>query len=67
MEWALSEVGSRIFLIGSDHLIVSMGVSSLVPVVGQSAFDLIRRADALLYAAKRDRRNRIGSWVEEGA
>lgn len=43
----------------ADHVTLSIGVSTLVPVVGQSPLDLIRRADELLYAAKQDGRNQI--------
>lgn len=41
----------------ADHLTLSIGVSTLVPVVGQPPFDLIRRADEFLYAAKQNGRN----------
>jgi diguanylate cyclase (GGDEF)-like protein len=49
----------------ADHVTLSMGVATLVPVVGQSAFDLIRRADARLYAAKRNGRDQVRSWLDE--
>jgi diguanylate cyclase (GGDEF)-like protein len=43
----------------ADHVTLSIGVSTLVPVVGQPPFDLIRRADELLYAAKQNGRNQV--------
>jgi diguanylate cyclase (GGDEF)-like protein len=49
----------------TDHVTMSIGVATLVPLVGQSAFDLIRRADALLYTAKRKGRNQIRSWLDD--
>ena len=49
----------------ADHVTMSLGVATLIPVVGQSASDLIRRADECLYAAKRHGRNQICSDCEE--
>jgi diguanylate cyclase (GGDEF)-like protein len=49
----------------ADHVTLSLGVATLVPIVGQPAFELIRRADECLYAAKRNGRNQIRSGVEE--
>jgi diguanylate cyclase (GGDEF)-like protein len=43
----------------ADHVTLSIGVSTLVPVVGQPPLDLIRRADELLYAAKQNGRNQV--------
>ena len=48
----------------ADHVTLSLGVASLIPVVGQPAFELIRRADECLYAAKRNGRNQINSGSE---
>lgn len=41
----------------SDHVTVSMGVSSIVPAIGQVSDDLFSLADAALYAAKDGGRN----------
>jgi diguanylate cyclase (GGDEF)-like protein len=43
----------------ADHVTLSIGVATMVPVVGQLPFDLIRRADELLYAAKQNGRNQV--------
>jgi len=45
----------------ADHITLSLGVASLIPVVGQSYFDLIRHADECLYASKRNGRNQVRS------
>ncbi len=47
----------------ADHVTLSIGVSTLVPVVGEPSFDLIRRADELLYAAKQSGRNQVRSYL----
>ena len=47
----------------AEHVTVSLGAATLIPVVGQPAFELIRRADDCLYAAKRNGRNQICSGV----
>jgi len=43
----------------ADHVTLSFGVATMLPAVGQSFFDLIRRADGFLYEAKRAGRNLI--------
>ena len=43
----------------ANHVTLSFGVASMLPEVGQSFFDLIRRADGFLYEAKRAGRNLI--------
>lgn len=48
----------------ADHVTVSIGVATLIPVVGQSAMDLIWRADVLLQAAKQSGRNQVRSWLD---
>lgn len=45
----------------ADHVTMSLGVATLIPVVGQPAADLVRRADECLYAAKRNGRNQVRS------
>jgi diguanylate cyclase (GGDEF)-like protein len=49
----------------AGHAAVSIGVATLIPVVGQSAMDLIRRAEVLLQAARQSGRNQIRSWLGE--
>ena len=49
----------------ADHVTLSLGAATLIPVVGQPASDLIRSADECLYAAKRHGRNQIRSDYEE--
>jgi diguanylate cyclase (GGDEF)-like protein/PAS domain S-box-containing protein len=43
----------------ANHVTISMGVATLVPVPGQSLSDLIQNADNLLYMAKQNGRNQI--------
>jgi diguanylate cyclase (GGDEF)-like protein len=43
----------------TDHVTLSLGVASLIPMIGQSPYDLIRQTDAFLYAAKRNGRNQV--------
>ncbi len=45
----------------APHVTVSIGVATLVPKPGQPSSDLIRRADELMYEAKRNGRNQIQS------
>jgi diguanylate cyclase (GGDEF)-like protein len=45
----------------ADHVTLSIGVSAVVPAVGQPSFDLIRRADEHMYGAKKNGRNQIRS------
>lgn len=43
----------------SDHVTISIGISMGVPQIGSSPDELIRQADAALYRAKSDGRNRV--------
>ena len=45
--------------ISGNHITVSMGLATLIPLKRQSSADLIRFADELLYEAKGQGRNRI--------
>jgi diguanylate cyclase (GGDEF)-like protein len=45
----------------ADHVTLSMGVATLVPLVGQPSSDLVRHADQLLYEAKQNGRNQFRS------
>ena len=47
----------------ADHVTLSLGVATMIPLAGQPLFDLIRCADELLYAAKRSGRNQIKSGL----
>lgn len=49
----------------ADHVTLSLGAATLIPVVGQPAFELIRRADECLYASKRHGRNQISTAAED--
>ncbi len=52
---ALPHVGSAV----SEHLTISIGVATLTPAPGLAETALIEAADAALYRAKRDGRNRV--------
>lgn len=43
----------------TDHVTLSLGVASMTPEVGQNPSELIQRADAQLYEAKKGGRNRV--------
>jgi two-component system chemotaxis family response regulator WspR len=43
----------------SEHLTISIGVATLTPAPGLAETALIEEADAALYRAKRDGRNRV--------
>ena len=45
-----------------DHVTMCCGVATLVPEKEQTASELIRVSDRLLYAAKEEGRNRIKNW-----
>jgi diguanylate cyclase (GGDEF)-like protein len=45
----------------SEHVTISAGVATLTPAVGQKLTDIIARADAQLYVAKRSGRNQVVS------
>ena len=51
----LPHVGSAV----SEHLTISIGVATLTPAPGLAETALIEEADAALYRAKRDGRNRV--------
>ncbi len=50
----------------ADHVTLSSGVASLIPMVGQPSFELIQQADRLLYIAKQNGRDQVRSSLEEG-
>jgi diguanylate cyclase (GGDEF)-like protein len=49
----------------ADHVTLSMGVATLIPLVGQSSSDLVRDADRFLYEAKQNGRNQFRSRHRE--
>jgi diguanylate cyclase (GGDEF)-like protein/PAS domain S-box-containing protein len=52
------------FSAAADHVTLSFGVATMIPEKGQSASDLIRMADDLLYGAKQSGRNQVRSWMQ---
>lgn len=48
-----------------DHVTLSMGVATVIPLVGQASCDLVRDADRLLYEAKQNGRNQFRSRYRE--
>lgn len=59
---ALPHAGSAV----SEHLTISIGVATLAPVEGIAETALIEEADAALYRAKRDGRNRVAFSTQVG-
>ncbi len=49
---------------GSDHVTVSLGIASLKPTPDAKAVDLLQQADAALYRAKQEGRNRLQMYSE---
>jgi diguanylate cyclase (GGDEF)-like protein len=49
----------------ADRVTLSLGVATMIPLIGQPLFDLIRRADECLYSAKHNGRNQIKCGLEE--
>ncbi len=49
---------------GSDHVTVSLGIASLKPTPDSKAVDLLQQADAALYRAKQEGRNRLQMYSE---
>jgi two-component system, chemotaxis family, response regulator WspR len=59
---ALPHAGSAV----SEHLTISIGVATLTPAEGIAETALIEEADAALYRAKRDGRNRVAFSTQIG-
>jgi diguanylate cyclase (GGDEF)-like protein len=51
----------------SDRVTVSIGTASVQPCAESSATELVKIADEMLYRAKREGRDRVKSWPQEGA
>ena len=49
---------------GNDHVTVSLGIASLKPTPDSKAVDLLQQADAALYRAKQEGRNRLQMYSE---
>ena len=49
----------------ADHVTLSIGVATLIPVEPLTPYDLVQCADELLYSAKRKGRNQIANHLEE--
>ena len=60
---ALPHVGSAV----SEHLTISVGVATLTPTPGLAETALVEEADAALYRAKRDGRNRVAFSTQVSA
>jgi two-component system, chemotaxis family, response regulator WspR len=60
---ALPHAGSAV----SEHLTISIGVATLTPGEGVAETSLVEEADAALYRAKRDGRNRVAYFTQAGA
>ncbi len=50
----------------SDHVTVSIGTASVRPSEDFSATELFKTADEMLYRAKREGRDQVESWPQEG-
>ena len=59
---ALPHAGSAV----SEHLTISIGVATLTPAEGIAETALVEEADAALYRAKRDGRNRVAFSMQIG-
>ena len=49
---------------GNDHVTVSLGIASLKPAPESKAVELLQQADAALYRAKQEGRNRLQMYSE---
>lgn len=47
------------FSAAADHVTMSIGLTAMVPMIGHSSSELVKRADERLYTAKQNGRNQV--------